>query len=125
MGTCECGQVMCYLCRKPVSNDYQHFYGQGGEAKPGLCPLWSNVNQLHVKEMTEAAKKAKEAVGGKLKVDPSKNIPKAKPDRGMPQPEDFEDDFDDDEEELSDDDIPDEDDIHFIDDDDSDEEGGH
>merc|ERR1719228_2954325 len=76
--------------------------------------------------MTEAAKKAKEAVGGKLKVDPSKNIPKAKPDRGMPQPEDFEDDFDDDydeggdddEEELSDD-SPDEDDIHFINDDDS------
>ena len=64
--TCECGQVMCYLCRKPVSNDYQHFYGQGGEAKPGLCPLWSNVNQLHVKEMTEAAKKAKEAVGHEL-----------------------------------------------------------
>lgn len=133
--TCECGQVMCYLCRKPVSNDYQHFYGQGGEAKPGLCPLWSNVNQLHVKEMTEAAKKAKEAVGGKLKVDPSKNIPKAKPDRGMPQPEDFEDDFDDDyddydeggdddEEELSDD-SPDEDDIHFINDDDSDEDDGH
>ena len=27
--SCECGALMCYLCRQPVK-DYSHFNGQGG-----------------------------------------------------------------------------------------------
>ena len=56
---CECGQSMCYLCRKPVEDNYKHFYGQGGTPKAGLCPLWSNNNDLHGKEVKEAAEKVK------------------------------------------------------------------
>ena len=24
---CDCGATMCYLCRKPVPDNYTHFYG--------------------------------------------------------------------------------------------------
>ena len=69
---CECGQSMCYLCRKPVEDNYKHFYGQGGTPKAGLCPLWSNNNVLHGKEVKEAAERIKKtAVGKKLKFDPT------------------------------------------------------
>lgn len=123
--TCECGQAMCYLCRKPVSNDYRHFYGQGASPKAGLCPLWSNVSKVHADEITEAANKAKKQLGGgKLKYDPSKNIDKPKP--YMPPNED---DYTDSEEEEDDpdeysdddDDEPNDEDNQFINDD-SDEE---
>ena len=70
---CECGQSMCYLCRKPVEDNYKHFYGQGGTPKAGLCPLWSNNNDLHGKEVKEAAEKVKKTgVGKNLKFDPTK-----------------------------------------------------
>ena len=130
--TCECGQTMCYLCRKPVSNDYKHFYGQGGTPKKGLCPLWSNVSKLHTDEVTDAAKKAKNDVGvNKLKHDPMKNMQKPKNYHLGPEAFEnavFDDLSDSDDDDFSDDDPLDEDDydeddIHFIDDDDVDPYG--
>ena len=73
---CECGQSMCYLCRKPVSNDYSHFYAQG-EKREGKCPLWSDNNNLHKAEVMKAAEEAKQGVDSKkLKYDPTKNMEK-------------------------------------------------
>ena len=69
---CECGQSMCYLCRKPVEDNYKHFYGQGGSPRAGLCPLWSNNNALHGKEVKEAAEKVKKTGLGKNLFDPTK-----------------------------------------------------
>ena len=67
---------MCYLCRKPVSDDYRHFYGQG--ASPGngdKCPLWSENDKLHKYEVAKAVEKAKKTMDlTKLKHDPSKGI---------------------------------------------------
>ena len=137
--TCTCGQSMCYLCRKPVGNDYKHFFGQGATPQPGLCPLWSNVSKLHTDEITNAANKAKEAVGNQLKHDPSKNIKKPKDYHQDPaafenavfeETDSEDDDFDDDEddslsEDEEDEDIPDEEDILFIDDDDDYDDDGH
>ena len=70
---CECGQSMCYLCRKPVEDNYKHFYGEGASPAPGLCPLWSNNNLLHRKEVQEAANRVKTQVGKRLKFDPTLN----------------------------------------------------
>ncbi len=135
--TCTCGQSMCYLCRKPVGNDYKHFFGQGATPKAGLCPLWSNVSKLHTDEITNAANKAKESVGKQLKHDPSKNIKKPKDyhkDPGAFENAVFEetdsddDDFDEDDEDLEDEDdedIPNEDDILFIYDDSDNDDDGH
>ena len=127
--TCTCGQAMCYLCRQPVSNDYRHFYGQGGTPRKGLCPLWSNVSKLHTDEVTDAAKKAKKDLEGQLKNDPSKDIKKPK-DYDVP-PNVFEnaafeesDSEDDDDRDGSDDDeFSDDDDIIFLDDEDVDDDG--
>ena len=72
---CECGQSMCYLCRKPVEDNYKHFYGEGGSPRAGLCPLWSNNNVLHVKEVKEAAERIKTTLVGKnLKFDPTMGL---------------------------------------------------
>ena len=68
---CECGQSMYYLCRKPVEDNYKHFYGEGASPGPGLCPLWSNINQVHGNEVKEAAARVKTHVGKKLKYDPT------------------------------------------------------
>ena len=58
--TCTCGAQMCYLCKLPVTN-YDHFYGQGGEPGPGKqCPLFQDDQELHRKEVSAAAQKAKE-----------------------------------------------------------------
>ena len=118
--TCECGQAMCYLCRKPVSNDYKHFYGQGASPKHGLCPLWSNVSKVHADEITEAANKAKKQLGGgKLKYDPSKHIDKPKP-YNPPNDYDYSDSDEeeyDDSDDYSDDEEPNEEDNQFINDD--------
>jgi len=74
---CECGQSMCYLCRKPVENDYTHFYAQGASPVKGKCPLWSDNVNLHKAEVMKAAEEAKKAVDGKkLKYDPTKNMEK-------------------------------------------------
>ena len=60
----KCGQSMCYLCRYfggvkrikdkdvhlfriVVVDNYNHFYGQGGHAEKGKCPLWSDNANLH------------------------------------------------------------------------------
>ncbi len=57
--TCECGAQMCYLCRKPV-RDYNHFYGQGGvPTAQQTCPLWSDNNQIHERDVARGALKAK------------------------------------------------------------------
>ena len=120
--TCECGQTMCYLCRKPVSNDYKHFYGRGSTPRKGLCPLWSNVSQVHADEMKEAANKAKKALGagaGLLRHDPTLLIEKPKPYR-PPDEHDYEDNSDDDLLEDDEDYDDDEENDSFIDDDDVD-----
>ena len=74
---CECGQSMCYLCRRPVENDYTHFYAQGASPVKGKCPLWSDNINLHKAEVMKATEEAKKAVDGKkLKYDPTKNLEK-------------------------------------------------
>jgi len=58
--TCTCGAQMCYLCKAQVSS-YDHFFGQGGEpTAEKVCPLYSDIQALHRKEVTAAAVKAKE-----------------------------------------------------------------
>jgi len=74
---CECGQSMCYLCRKPVDDDYKHFYAQGASPVKGKCPLWSDNTNLHKAEVMKAAVEAKKVVDAKkLKFDPTKNLEK-------------------------------------------------
>ena len=132
--TCECGQSMCYLCRQPVSNDYKHFYGQGGTPQAGQCPLWSNVSKLHTDEITNAANKAKKDVGNQLKHDPSKNIQKPKnyhldsaafENAVFEETDSDEDDYDEESGEDESDSQDDEDAVLFIDDDDADFDEGH
>lgn len=136
--TCTCGQSMCYLCRKPVDNDYKHFFGQGATPQPGLCPLWSNVSKLHTDEITNAANKAKETVGKLLKNDPSKNIKKPKDYHRDPaafenavfeetdsEDDDYDEEDEDSDRDIEDEDIPNEEDVWFIDDDDDYDDDGH
>lgn len=74
---CQCGQSMCYLCRKPVDDDYKHFYAQGASPMKGKCPLWSDNTNLHKAEVMKAAEEARKAVDAKkLKYDPTKNMDK-------------------------------------------------
>ena len=74
---CQCGQSMCYLCRKPVDNDYKHFYGQGASPIKGKCPLWSDNKNLHKAEVLKAADEAKKSVGSSnLKYDPTLKLEK-------------------------------------------------
>ena len=50
---------MCYLCRQPVHNGYNHFYGQGGSPKPGrMCPLFTNNSEIHDSDVARGAKEA-------------------------------------------------------------------
>ena len=35
------------LFRVVVVDNYNHFYGQGGHAEKGKCPLWSDNANLH------------------------------------------------------------------------------
>ena len=101
---CECGQSMCYLCRKPVEDNYKHFYGQGVSPVPGLCPLFSNNNQLHKKEVQEAADRVKSTQGGKrLKFDPTLII-KEEEEEEEEEEEDYSD-AEGDDEEYSDDEV--------------------
>ncbi|KAI8923104.1 hypothetical protein BC831DRAFT_472997 [Entophlyctis helioformis] len=50
---CTCGQVMCYVCRKPISG-YDHFANQ---PTAGKCPLWDDSVKRN-KEDVERAKTA-------------------------------------------------------------------
>ena len=78
--TCECGAQMCYLCRQPVHNGYNHFYGQGGSPKPGrMCPLFTNNSEIHDSDVARGAKEAKEKMDSEnpsvsLKYDPTEGI---------------------------------------------------
>jgi len=75
---CTCGATVCYLCRKAVPDNYTHFYGQGTDPRPGLCPLFSDNKSLHEYEAFHAAKKAKETgqvETSQLKNDPSRDLP--------------------------------------------------
>jgi hypothetical protein len=67
---------MCYVCRKPVPDDYTHFYGQGADPQNGKCPLWSDNKNLHKDEIYKAANKAKKEINRKIKYDPTKGIEK-------------------------------------------------
>ena len=88
--TCpDCGYMMCYLCRKPVKG-YEHFVGQGGEPEPPhrVCPLWSNNDDLHKKEVAKVALEAKQTVteenpNVKLKIDPTSGIQMPSTSRGI------------------------------------------
>ena len=77
--TCECGAQMCYLCRQPVQS-YKHFYGQGGvPTKDQKCPLFSNNNEVHQREVARTALEAKnkmdqESPQIKLRHDPTADI---------------------------------------------------
>ena len=57
--TCQCGAQMCYLCRQPVKS-YGHFYGQGGQpTAQKKCPLFSNNDVVHEREVAQTALEAK------------------------------------------------------------------
>jgi len=78
--TCDCGAMMCYLCRKPVTG-YDHFVGQGGTSEPPhrVCPLWSNNDDIHLKEVARVALEAKQEIMElnpdiKLKIDPTSGL---------------------------------------------------
>ena len=77
--TCSCGAKMCYLCHQPVK-DYGHFYGHGGEPGPGkTCPLWSNNEDVHERDVARGANEAKiemavENPEVELKHDPTEGI---------------------------------------------------
>ncbi|XP_026284904.2 uncharacterized protein LOC113210921 [Frankliniella occidentalis] len=76
--TCQCGALMCYVCRQPVK-DYSHFNGQGGDAHE-KCPLYSDHHALEVAEVKKVAERAKKEVlaripNGSLKHDPTKILP--------------------------------------------------
>ena len=79
--TCECGAQMCYLCRKPVHNGYNHFYGQGGVPNAGRnCPLFTNNTQVHENDVARGAREAKAKMDDEnpnviLKYDPTSDIP--------------------------------------------------
>ena len=79
---CECGAIMCYLCRKPVKG-YNHFVGQGEVPNPPhrVCPLWSNNAELHTNEVSRGGAIAKKEMERqrpeiKLKIDPTADISK-------------------------------------------------
>ncbi|VEN33739.1 unnamed protein product [Callosobruchus maculatus] len=73
--TCVCGAMSCYICNKPVES-YAHFNGLGGD-KYHLCPLYSDMDAMHEREIAKAAEEAKKEVDpAKLKFDPSADINK-------------------------------------------------
>lgn len=75
---CNCGALMCYICRLPVK-DYNHFYGQGSEPVSGKCPLWTDNNLVHDRDVALGALEAQNALnknqpGVILKNDPTKGL---------------------------------------------------
>ena len=89
--TCDCGASMCYLCRQPV-RDYKHFFGQGGVAQAGqTCPLWSDNNSIHERDVARGALEAKSEMDKenpevKLKHDPTNGINLEQAAAGMKEP---------------------------------------
>ncbi len=49
---------MCYICRSPVTG-YDHFAGQGMEHVKDKCPLWSDNNSVHDRDVALGALEAK------------------------------------------------------------------
>ncbi|XP_066260335.1 uncharacterized protein [Euwallacea similis] len=73
--TCSCGAMMCYVCRKPVT-DYKHFNGQGGD-RHDLCPLYTENAFVNEKNVLKAAEEAKKQVDpAQLKNDPTADLDK-------------------------------------------------
>ena len=89
--TCDCGASMCYLCRQPV-RDYKHFFGQGGVPQAGqTCPLWSDNNSIHERDVARGALEAKSEMDKenpevKLKHDPAAGINLEQAAAGMQEP---------------------------------------
>merc|ERR1719370_2211796 len=77
--TCTCGAKMCYIC-KAKGVDYDHFYGQGGEATAKrTCPLWSDNKAIHEEELAKAAEEARQKLEQDkitFDIDPLKGIAK-------------------------------------------------
>ncbi|KAK3913520.1 E3 ubiquitin-protein ligase RNF216 [Frankliniella fusca] len=95
--TCQCGAMMCYICRQPVQN-YSHFNGQGGDAYE-KCPLYSDHHALEVAEVKKVAEQAKKEVmarmpNSSLKHDPTKILPVY---QGPPRNDDSDSDLEDEE----------------------------
>merc|ERR1712029_285880 len=60
--TCQCGAMMCYICRQPIEG-YNHFENRrGGPTAGRKCPLWSNTNEVHEAEVAQMAEEAKKKV---------------------------------------------------------------
>ena len=89
--TCDCGASMCYVCRQPVE-DYKHFYGQRGLPQAGqTCPLWSDNNSIHERDVARGALEAKSEMDKenpevKLKHDPAAGINLEQAAAGMQEP---------------------------------------
>ena len=47
MGVGKNRDLQMILFRIVVTDNYNHFYGQGGHAEKGKCPLWSDNANLH------------------------------------------------------------------------------
>jgi len=61
--TCSCGKQMCYICRKPMDNTYDHFYHN--VIIKDKCPLYTDENIVHTAAVEAAAK----LIVNELKVD--------------------------------------------------------
>ncbi|KAB0794949.1 hypothetical protein PPYR_11788 [Photinus pyralis] len=76
MMKCRCGALMCYVCNQPVKN-YNHFNGPDG-SNTNLCPLFSDIIQLHKDAVLKSAEEAKRDLGiseaKRLKIDPTADI---------------------------------------------------
>ncbi|XP_050735752.1 bromodomain-containing protein 4B-like isoform X2 [Eriocheir sinensis] len=73
--TCSCGTVMCYLCKKVITDGYNHFEQRGGFVS-SKCPLWSNATELHTGEVRQAAAEGREELqpGMTLVHDPTRDL---------------------------------------------------
>ncbi|XP_054264368.1 uncharacterized protein LOC128987513 [Macrosteles quadrilineatus] len=74
---CNCGAMMCYVCRQPVK-DYSHFNGEGGD-NFDRCPLFSQDVDLHVRPVAETAQQVFNEIAAnnpQLNLDRTKLIPK-------------------------------------------------
>ncbi|XP_046677920.1 uncharacterized protein LOC124365871 isoform X1 [Homalodisca vitripennis] len=75
--TCNCGALMCYICRQPVK-DYTHFNGPGGD-NHNRCELFSDDAAVHDRPVAAAAQQAFQQLAANnpgLNLDMDKIIPK-------------------------------------------------
>lgn len=73
--TCSCGTVMCYVCKKVITEGYNHFEQRGGVVS-GKCPLWTNAVELHTGEVRQAAAQGREELDPDLRLvhDPTRDM---------------------------------------------------